>query len=215
MSNKDLLKAEAISLEDLKGIIEALVFASPEPLTPTMLCKLLGNNEKERILEALDGLCADYKDRPGLQWIEVAGGYQIVTRTEFHEWVRRLFNERSTQKLTVQALETLAVIAYRQPITALEITDVRGVNVAGVLSTLLERQLIKISGRKNVVGRPFLYATTKEFLVRFGLNDLSDLPKIEDMIESLGLELQDESAEPTSKERILLLEEDRESTSTQ
>ena len=214
MSNKDLPKAEAISLEDLKGIIEALVFASPEPLTPTMLCKLLGNNEKERILEALDGLCADYKDRPGLQWIEVAGGYQIVTRTEFHEWVRRLFNERSTQKLTVQALETLAVIAYRQPITALEITDVRGVNVAGVLSTLLERQLIKISGRKNVVGKPFLYATTKEFLVRFGLNDLSDLPNMEDMMESLGLEPPDESAEPTSKERMLLLEEDRESTST-
>ena len=214
MSNKDLPKAEAISLEELKGIIEALVFASPEPLTPTMLCKLLGNNEKERILEALDGLCADYKDRPGLQWIEVAGGYQIVTKTEFHEWVRRLFNERSTQKLTVQALETLAVIAYRQPITALEITDVRGVNVAGVLSTLLERQLIKISGRKNVVGRPFLYATTKEFLVRFGLNDLSDLPNIEDMMESLGLEPPDESAEPTSKERILLLEEDRESTPT-
>ena len=214
MSNKDLPKAEAISLEELKGIIEALVFASPEPLTPTMLCKLLGNNEKERILEALDGLCADYKDRPGLQWIEVAGGYQIVTRTEFHEWVRRLFNERSTQKLTVQALETLAVIAYRQPITALEITDVRGVNVAGVLSTLLERQLIKISGRKNVVGKPFLYATTKEFLVRFGLNDLSDLPNMEDMMESLGLEPPDESAEPKSKERMLLLEEDRESTST-
>ena len=179
-----------------------------------MLCKLLGNNEKERILEALDGLCADYKDRPGLQWIEVAGGYQIVTKTEFHEWVRRLFNERSTQKLTVQALETLAVIAYRQPITALEITDVRGVNVAGVLSTLLERQLIKISGRKNVVGKPFLYATTKEFLVRFGLNDLSDLPNMEDMMESLGLEPPDESAEPKSKERMLLLEEDRESTST-
>ena len=129
--------------------------------------------------------------------------------------MRRLFNERSTQKLTVQALETLAVIAYRQPITALEITDVRGVNVAGVLSTLLERQLIKISGRKNVVGRPFLYATTKEFLVRFGLNDLSDLPNMEDMIESLGLEPSDEPAESTSKESMLLLEEDREGTSTQ
>ena len=215
MSNKDLPKTEAVSLEELKGIIEALVFASPEPLTPTMLYKLLGDNEKERVIEALDGLCADYKDRPGLQWIEIAGGYQIVTKTDFHEWVRRLFNERSTQKLTVQALETLAVIAYRQPITALEITDVRGVNVAGVLSTLLERQLIKISGRKNVVGRPFLYATTKEFLVRFGLNDLSDLPNMEDMIESLGLEPPDEPAEPTSKESMLLLEEDREGTSTQ
>ena len=179
-----------------------------------MLYKLLGNDERERVLEALDGLRSDYKDRPGLQWIEVAGGYQIVTRTELHEWVRRLFHERSTQKLTIQALETLAVIAYRQPITALEITEVRGVNVAAVLSRLLERQLVKIVGRKNIVGRPFLYATTKEFLIRFGLNDLSDLPKIEDMIESLGLESPDESTELTSKENMLLLEEDSESTST-
>ena len=215
MSNQDLLKSSVISLDELKGIIEALVFASPDPLTPMMLYKLLGNDEKEKVLKALDELRSDYKGRPGLQWIEVAGGYQIVTRTEFHEWVRRLFHERSTQKLTVQGLETLAVIAYRQPITALEITQVRGVNVAGVLSTLLERQLVKIIGRKDVVGRPFLYATTKEFLIRFGLNDLSDLPKIEDMIESLGLELSTELTEPTSKESMLLLSEDSEGTSTQ
>jgi segregation and condensation protein B len=88
----------------------------------------------------------------------------------------------------VQALETLAVIAYKQPITAVEVTEVRGVNTSGVLSTLLERRLIKIVGRKSVVGRPFLYATTKEFLIRFGLNDLSDLPKVEDMAEALGFE---------------------------
>ena len=93
--------------------------------------------------------------------MEVAGGYQIVTRPELHEWVRRLFHERSAQKLTVQGLETLAVIAYKQPITALEISEIRGVNTSGVLSTLLERHLIKIVGRKNVVGRPFLYATTQ------------------------------------------------------
>ncbi len=130
----------------------------------------------------------DY-DRPGgLQLVEVAGGYQIVTRPDLHEWVRRLFQERSTQKLSLQSLETLAVIAYKQPITALEITEVRGVNTAGVLNTLLERHLIKIVGRKQVVGRPFLYATTKEFLIRFGLNDLSDLPKVEDMAEALGIE---------------------------
>jgi segregation and condensation protein B len=88
----------------------------------------------------------------------------------------------------VQALETLAVVAYKQPITALEITEIRGVNTSGVLNTLLERHLIKIVGRKQVVGRPFLYATTKEFLIRFGLNDLGDLPKVEDMAEALGLE---------------------------
>ena len=120
--------------------------------------------------------------------MEVAGGFQIVTRSDLHDWVRRLFHERTTQKLTVQALETVAVIAYRQPITAAEITEVRGVNTSGVLNTLLERHLIKIVGRKQVVGRPFLYATTREFLIRFGLNDLTDLPKVEDMAEALGLD---------------------------
>ena len=99
-----------------------------------------------------------------------------------------MFHERSAQKLTVQALETLAVIAYRQPVTAAEITDIRGVNTSGVLNTLLERHLIKIVGRKQVVGRPFMYSTTKEFLIRFGLNDLADLPKVEDMAEALGFD---------------------------
>src|SRR5262245_56976782 len=173
---------------ELKAILEALIFASPEPLTPKAISKLLESEPKEDIQAALAELKRDY-DRPGgLQLVEVAGGYQIVTRTDLHEWVRRLFTERTTQKLTLQALETLAVIAYRQPITALEITEIRGVNTSGVLNTLLERHLIKIVGRKQVVGRPFLYATTKEFLIRFGLNDLSDLPKVEDMAEALGLE---------------------------
>ena len=173
---------------ELKAILEALIFASPEPLTPKAIFKLLDTEPKEDVQRALEDLKRDY-DRPGgLQIVEVAGGYQIVTRPDLHEWVRRLFHERTTQKLTVQALETLAVIAYRQPITAAEITDVRGVNTSGVLNTLLERHLIKIVGRKQVVGRPFMYATTKEFLIRFGLNDLSDLPKVEDMAEALGLE---------------------------
>jgi len=173
---------------ELKAILEALIFASPEPLTPKALYKLLDAEPKEDIQAALAELKRDY-DRPGgLQLVEVAGGYQIVTRPDLHEWVRRLFHERSTQKLSVQALETLAVVAYKQPITALEIGEVRGVNTAGVLNTLLERHLIKIVGRKQIVGRPFLYATTKEFLIRFGLNDLSDLPKVEDMADALGIE---------------------------
>src|SRR5688572_20098222 len=173
---------------ELKAVVEALIFASPEPLTPKMLFRLLSDEPKEDVTAAVSALAAEYGDRPGLQMVHVAGGYQIVTRPELHEWVRRLFHERSTQKLTVQALETLAVIAYKQPVTALEITEIRGVNTSGVLSTLLERHLIKIVGRKNIVGRPFLYATTREFLIRFGLNDLTDLPKIEDMAEALGLE---------------------------
>jgi segregation and condensation protein B len=174
---------------ELKAILEALIFASPDPLTPKAMYKLLDTEPKEDVQAALVDLKQDYESRPGgLQLVEVAGGYQIVTRSDLHEWVRRLFHERTTQKLTVQALETLAVIAYREPITAAEITDVRGVNTSGVLNTLLERHLIKIVGRKQVVGRPFMYATTKEFLIRFGLNDLADLPKVEDMAEALGLE---------------------------
>ena len=118
----------------------------------------------------------------------VASGYQIVTRPELHEWVRRLFHERTSQKLSVAALETLAVIAYKQPVTAIEIAEIRGVNTAGVIGTLLERSLVKISGRKQVVGRPFLYSTTREFLDRFGLRDLTDLPRVEDMADALGFE---------------------------
>jgi segregation and condensation protein B len=173
---------------ELKAILEALIFASPDPMTPKAMFKLLESEPREDVDAALAELKQDYERPGGLQLVEVAGGYQIVTRSDLHEWVRRLFHERTTQKLTVQALETLAVIAYRQPITAAEITDVRGVNTSGVLNTLLERHLIKIVGRKPVVGRPFMYATTKEFLIRFGLNDLTDLPKVEDMAEALGLE---------------------------
>ena len=176
--------------DHLKPIVEALLFASPEPLTPKTLYKLLDGEPKEDVDAALAALRADY-DRPsGLQIVEVAGGFQIVTRTELHEWVRKLFHERTTQKLSVQALETLAVIAYKQPITAPEIAEIRGVTSSGgVLSTLVERHLIKTVGRKQVVGRPFMYATTREFLERFGLNDITDLPKVEEMSDALGFEL--------------------------
>ena len=183
--------------EHLKPVIEAMIFASPEPLTKKALYKLLDAEPKEDVDAALDAVLADYSQPGGLQIVEVAGGYQIVTRPELHEWVRKLFHERTTQKLSVQALETLAVVAYRQPITAAEITEVRGVNTSGVLNTLLERHLIKIVGRKRVVGRPFMYATTREFLERFGLNDLSDLPKVEEMSDALGFELPSGLTEPT------------------
>jgi segregation and condensation protein B len=183
-------------MSDLKAIVEALIFASPDPVTVKALTKLLDTETREDIDAAIASLKADY-DRPGgLQLVEVAGGYQIVTRPELHEWVRRLFHERTTQKLSVAALETLAVIAYKQPITAPEIADVRSVNAAGVISTLMERKLVKIVGRKQVVGRPFLYGTTREFLERFGLNDLTDLPKVEDMSDLLGFDLPGGVGEP-------------------
>ena len=178
--------------DELKSIVEAMIFASPDPLTPKTLFRLLPNESREEIEAALDALQKEYKRHGGLQLTEVAGGYQIVTRPELNEWVSRLFRDRSVQRLSVQALETLAVVAYKQPVTAPEISEIRGVNTAGVLNTLITRRLIKIAGRKRVIGRPFLYATTQDFLVRFGLNDLSDLPKNEEISEVLGLEVAEE-----------------------
>jgi segregation and condensation protein B len=200
------LESPTLSAE-VKAVVEALIFASPEPITPRLLFRLLAEEPREDVTAAIAAVKADYENRPGLQFVEVAGGYQIVTRPDLHEWVRRLFHERSSQKLTVQGLESLAVIAYKQPITALEITEIRGVNTSGVLSTLLERHLIKIVGRKNVIGRPFLYGTTKEFLIRFGLNDLGDLPKIEDMAQQLGFEPPPILMERPVPEEMLPLEE--------
>ena len=199
---------------EVRATVEALIFASPEPITPKRLCRLLSEEPKEDVLAAVESLKADYENRPGLQMVEVAGGYQIVTRPELNEWVRRLFHEQSASKLTVAGLETLAVIAYKQPITSLEIGEIRGVNTSGVLSTLLERHLIKIAGRKNVVGRPFVYATTKEFLIRFGLKDLNDLPKIEDMAEALGFDPPAGLIERTPTEDVLPLDEGDEETAS-
>ena len=183
-------------MSDLKSIVEALIFASPDPVTMKTLTKLLDSEPKEDIVAAVEALKQEYTRESGLTLVEVAGGYQIVTRPELHEWVRRLFHERTTQKLTVASLETLAVIAYKQPVTAPEISEIRGVNTIGVLGTLVERRLVKVVGRKQVVGRPFLYGTTREFLDRFGLNDLSDLPRVGDMAELLGFDLPSSVGEP-------------------
>lgn len=194
--------------DQLKPIVEALIFASPDPVTRKSLYKLLDGDPKEDVDAAIAAVRADY-DRPGgLQLVEVAGGYQIVTRPELHEWVRKLFHERTSQKLSVQALETLAVIAYKQPVTSAEIAEIRGVTSSGgVLSTLADRRLIKTVGRKQVVGRPFMYATTRDFLERFGLNDLSDLPKVEEMADALGFELPMALVEPPPTTSPLPFEE--------
>jgi segregation and condensation protein B len=181
-------------LQSLKPILEALIFAAPEPLTLKEMAQLLaGEASKVEVEQALALLRHDYERTDGghaggLQLVEVAGGYQIVTRPDLHEYVRRLFHERTSQKLSVPALETLAVIAYRQPVTAPEIAEIRGVNTSGVLNTLITRKLVKVVGRKQVVGRPFMYGTTRDFLDKFGLNDLSDLPKVEDLADVLGFD---------------------------
>ena len=167
--------------EQLRAIVEALIFASPEPLTPKLLFKLLADEPREDVSAAVEAVRQDYANRAGLHVVEVAGGYQITTRPELHEWVRRLFHERSTQKLSVAALETLSVVAYKQPITRAEIEELRGVDVSGVVNTLTERGLIKIVGKKEVPGRPFLYATTEKFLEHFGLKSLQEMPSIEEI----------------------------------
>ena len=143
--------------DHLKPIIEALIFASPEPITAKTLYKLLDGEPKEDVDAALAAVRADYERPGGLQIVEVAGGYQITTKPELHEWVRKLFHERTTQKLSVQALETLAVIAYKQPVTAPEIAEIRGVSSStGVLQTLIERKLMK-TRRAQAGGRPSVH----------------------------------------------------------
>jgi segregation and condensation protein B len=201
--------------EHLKPIIEALIFASPEPLAEKTLLKLLEGEPKEDVEAALALLKQDYERPGGLQLVEVAGGYQIVTRPELHEYVRRLFHERTSQKLSVQSLETLAVIAYKQPITAPEISEIRGVNTSGVLNTLIERKLIKIVGRKAVVGKPFMYATTREFLDKFGLNDIGDLPKVEDLADVLGFDPPSLDTEPTATPLAFDFDSSADGTSTE
>ncbi len=174
---------------ELKAILEALIFASPQPVTARELSKVLAAVPKAEWQAALETLTAEYASGRGLQLVEVAGGYQITTRPEYNDWVRELLDPKAPTRLSIQALETLAVIAYKQPVTLPEVIELRGVKSGGVVKTLLEKRLVRIVGRKEVVGRPMLYGTTKEFLLHFGLKDLSDLPKIEEFAEVLGEEV--------------------------
>jgi segregation and condensation protein B len=180
----------ALPAETVRAILEALIFASPEPLTPREISRVLEGVSREEWEQALVALRADYaRDPRGLQLVDVAGGYQITTRPELNDWVRDLLDPKTPTRLSIQALETLAVIAYKQPVTLPEVIELRGVKSGGVVKTLLEKRLIRILGRKDVVGRPMLYGTTREFLLQFGLKDLSDLPKIEEFVEVLGEEV--------------------------
>ena len=173
--------------------LEAILMVADEPQSLVSLATALGQpvpavrQSIERLVADFDGV--DGGIRRGFELREVGGGWRIYVRAEHDDTVRDFVLTQNPTKLSQAALETLAVIAYKQPITALEIGEIRSVNTSGVLTTLLDRHLIKIVGRKQVVGRPFMYATTKEFLIRFGLNDLADLPKVEDMANALGLSL--------------------------
>lgn len=174
----------------VRAILETLIFASPQPITPKEIARVLQGVPREDWERELAGLRRDYaRDERGLQVVEIAGGLQITTRPEYNDWVRELLDPRTPTRLSIQALETLAVIAYKQPVTLPEIIELRGVKSGGVVKTLLEKRLIRIMGRKEVVGRPILYGTTKQFLLHFGLRGLDDLPKIEEFAEVLGEEV--------------------------
>jgi segregation and condensation protein B len=174
---------ELFTMEDakLRAVLEAIVYITDEPLSLDQICVGI-EQSRERVAAMLEQLSADY-ERPecGLTIREVAGGYKMATKPEHHEEVRRFVkNLNPPLKLSLAALETLAVIAYKQPITAPEIMEIRGVQGAGVLKTLVDRKLIATAGRKQVLGKPILYKTTREFLVQFGLKDLSELPTLKE-----------------------------------
>ncbi|HTK26930.1 MAG TPA: SMC-Scp complex subunit ScpB [Pyrinomonadaceae bacterium] len=174
------------SLSELVAVVEALIFVSDEPLTTKLLAEVL-DEDKESVEAAVEELAKEYKSREsGLQLREIAGGWQISTRTEFHEDVRRFLKTRPSAKLSLASLETLAVIAYKQPVTVPEILEIRGVQSASAIKTLLEKRLIVTKGHKETVGRPMQYGTSKEFLIQFGLKDLSELPSIEDFEDLAG-----------------------------
>jgi len=183
-------EASVLPPQQIRAVLEALVFASPQPITPKEITRVLQGVAREDWERELLGLRADYaRDERGLQLVDVAGGVQITTRPEYNDWVRELVDPRTPTRLSIQALETLAVIAYKQPVTLPEIIALRGVKSGGVVKTLLEKRLIRITGRKEVVGRPMLYGTTKQFLLHFGLKDLGELPRIEEFAEVLGEEV--------------------------
>jgi segregation and condensation protein B len=174
------------SQSERAAIIEALIFVSDEPLSVKMIADVL-KEDKQVISETVAGLAEEFNGRNGgLQLREVAGGWQFATKPEFHEHVRAFLKTRPSAKLTIASLETLAVIAYRQPVTVPEILEIRGVQSPSAIKTLLDKKLIVAKGRKETVGRPMMYGTSKEFLLQFGLKDLSELPSVEDFHDLSG-----------------------------
>ncbi len=171
-----------MEFEQILKALEVLLFITDRPLSASRIREIFdGRVSDEDIKIALGKLSEDLKSRNSpIEIKEVAGGYQFATRSEWSEWVKKLYKDKTRMKLSPPALETLSIVAYRQPVTRLEIEQIRGVESSGVVETLLERKLIKIVGRKESLGRPLLYGTTGEFLKYFGLKNLAELPQIDD-----------------------------------
>jgi segregation and condensation protein B len=189
------------TLEDVQllAVLEACVYVAEEPLMPEQIAAAL-HQDPERIHALLQQLMAEFeKPEHGVSIKEVAGGYKMATKAEHHEAVRSFVKSlKAPLKLSLPALETLAVVAYKQPVTSPEIMEIRGVQGGGVLKTLLDRKLITEAGRKNVIGKPILYKTTKEFLIQFGLKDLSELPTLKEFEEIRRMSMADSEAQETS-----------------
>ena len=179
-SDVDSSQLTVKSAGERMAIIEALIYVADEPLSAKSVAEVL-KEDTSVIEEAIGFLAKEFNERGGgLQLREVAGGWQFATRPEYHEHIRAFLKSRPSAKLSLASLETLAVIAYKQPITVPEILDIRGVQSPSTIKTLLDKKLIVAKGRKEAVGRPMMYGTSKEFLIQFGLKDLSELPSIED-----------------------------------
>lgn len=174
----------AIDARELKAILEAILFVSPEPVPVARLMSILGTVSRAEVVQALDILAHDLdQEGRGIQLVQVAGGYRLVTKQEYGPWLKRMDKAKAAQKLSRSALESLAIIAYKQPLVRSEIEEIRGVETSGVLRTLCERKLVRIVGRKDVPGRPIMYGTTKFFLEHFGLQDLTQLPPLREFKE--------------------------------
>jgi segregation and condensation protein B len=169
---------------ELTAVLEALLFVSSEPVPVARLAAAIGTVSKAEVEQALKRLEEDLAhESRGIQLVKLAGGYRLVTKADYAPWLKRLDKAKAAQKLSRSALESLAIIAYKQPLVRSEIEEIRGVETSGVLRTLLERKLVRIVGRKEVPGRPIMYGTTKFFLEHFGLNDLSQLPPLREFKE--------------------------------
>jgi segregation and condensation protein B len=186
-------------MEDIKNIVESLLFVAQEPLTIDRLKKIIIGAQSQELRGALDELAADYETRQGGFYLNhVAGGYQIRTRPEYKEWIKSMLQPKPL-RLSKPALETLAIIAYKQPVIRSDVEHIRGVDCGGVLRVLLERKFIRVLGRKEIPGRPLIYATTKRFLEVFDLKNLKDLPTPKE-IEEFGSALAEEMDEADREE---------------
>lgn len=166
---------------NLKSAVEALIFASEKPITLEQIKKVLGITDNASVNKIIGELSSEYEtQKRGIRVVEVAGGFQMATCAVFAPFLKKLFKNRYSDKLSRQALESLAIIAYKQPLTKAEIESLRSVNVDGVMKSLLDKNLIRICGRKKIPGRPFVFGTTRQFLEHFGLKSLEDLPKMDD-----------------------------------